>query len=82
MNNVQTQPGVGAGALFGGGAPNAQMQQPGMQQPGMQQGMQQQAAPAGDDPMAALSKAKQLLDAGLITQEEYDAKKAEVLGNL
>lgn len=37
---------------------------------------------ATDDPMQLLSKLKQLLDAGLVTQEEFDAKKAEVLARL
>ena len=39
------------------------------------------AAPAADDPMAKLTQAKQMLDAGLITQEDYDGIKAKVLGN-
>ena len=38
--------------------------------------------PAADDPMDTLTKLKKLFDAGLITQEEYDAKKAEVLSRL
>lgn len=37
---------------------------------------------AADDPMETLSKLKNLLDAGLIEQEEYDAKKAEILGRM
>ena len=37
-------------------------------------------APAADDPMARLTKAKQMLDAGLITQADYDAVKAKALG--
>ena len=37
------------------------------------------AAPA-DDPIARLTKAKQMLDAGLITQVDYDAVKAKALG--
>ncbi|MBQ8587789.1 MAG: SPFH domain-containing protein, partial [Clostridia bacterium] len=42
---------------------------------------QQPASPSaqpqgGEDPMAVLGKLKQLLDAGLIEQSEYDAKKA------
>jgi membrane protease subunit (stomatin/prohibitin family) len=37
-------------------------------------------APAADDPVARLSKAKQMLDAGLITQADYDAAKAKALG--
>ena len=38
------------------------------------------AAPAADDPMVRLTKAKQMLDAGLITQADYDAVKAKALG--
>ena len=38
------------------------------------------AAPAADDPIAKLTKAKQMLDAGLITQTDYDAVKAKALG--
>jgi membrane protease subunit (stomatin/prohibitin family) len=38
------------------------------------------AAPAAEDPVAVLTRAKQLLDAGLITQEDYDAAKAKALG--
>lgn len=37
-------------------------------------------AAAADDPMAKLTKAKQMLDAGLITQADYDTLKAKVLG--
>lgn len=36
--------------------------------------------PAADDPIARLTKAKQMLDAGLITQTDYDTLKAKVLG--
>lgn len=35
-----------------------------------------------DDPMAKLTKLKNLFDAGLITQEEYDKKKAEILASM
>lgn len=34
------------------------------------------------DPMESLSKMKQLLDAGLITQEQYNAKVAEIMSRL
>lgn len=37
---------------------------------------------AMDDPVQVLGKLKQLLDAGLVTQQEFDAKKAEVLARL
>lgn len=38
------------------------------------------AAPATDDPIARLTRAKQMLDAGLITPADYDAVKAKALG--
>jgi membrane protease subunit (stomatin/prohibitin family) len=38
------------------------------------------AAPAADDTVAKLTKAKQMLDAGLITQADYDAVKTKALG--
>ena len=47
---------------------------------GMIQQQPQQAAPAAEDPMAKLSKMKQMLDAGLITQTDYDAAKNKILG--
>lgn len=46
------------------------------------------AAPAAastataDDPMAKLTKLKNMLDAGLITQDEYDKKKADILASM
>ena len=39
-------------------------------------------APVKEDPMQVLSKLKNLLDAGLITQAEYDNKKSEVLARM
>ncbi len=38
------------------------------------------AAPAADDSVAKLTKAKQMLDGGLITQADYDSLKAKLLG--
>lgn len=38
--------------------------------------------PSGDDPVAVLSKLKQLLDAGLIQQAQYDKKVEEVLSRM
>jgi membrane protease subunit (stomatin/prohibitin family) len=46
----------------------------GLQQP------QAQPAPAEDDPIARLTKFKQMLEAGLITDADYEAAKAKVLG--
>ena len=42
----------------------------------------QQPVSAQPDPMESLSKMKQLLDAGLIKQEQYDAKVAEIMSRL
>lgn len=38
--------------------------------------------PVTDDPMAKLQKLKQILDGGLITQEDFDAKKKTILESL
>lgn len=38
------------------------------------------AGAAADDPVAALKRAKEMLDAGLITQADYDAAKSKALG--
>lgn len=43
-------------------------------------GMQQPVAPAAEDPVAKLKKAKEMLDLGLISQADYDALKAKALG--
>lgn len=43
---------------------------------GLQQPVQQQQ----EDPMETLKKYKDMLDAGLITQEDYDAQKKKILG--
>lgn len=43
---------------------------------------QQAAVPVQEDPMEVLGKLKKLLDAGLIEQAEYDAKKQEVLSRM
>ena len=72
----------------------APMQQAPMQQAPMQQ-MPMQQAPSGrftqrtettnndqSDPVEVLGKLKALLDAGLILQEEYDAKKNEILSRM
>jgi membrane protease subunit (stomatin/prohibitin family) len=66
--------------------PDQQWQQPMQQQPmpdqqwqqPMQQPIQQQ--PATEDPVAKLTQLKQLLDQGIITQEDFDAAKAKALG--
>ena len=54
---------------------------------GQQQAQQQQyvqqpvaAAPAQDDTVAELQQLAQLKDQGILTQEEFDAKKKQILG--
>ncbi|MCM1317274.1 MAG: SPFH domain-containing protein [Bacteroides sp.] len=64
---AQQQPfGFSSNNRFGTNAPQAQAQP-------------QQSA---DDPMEVLTKLKRMLDAGLISQEKYDAKVDEILGKL
>jgi membrane protease subunit (stomatin/prohibitin family) len=47
------------------------------------QGQGQAPAPAAkEDPLAVLKKLKEMLDAGLITQAEFDTKKTEVLARM
>lgn len=64
----------GAAGLMGIGMASGMMGVGGLQQPTAP------AAPAADDPIAKLKKAKEMLDLGLITQEDYDALKAKALG--
>lgn len=82
--------GGGSGMAFMGMGMNAaggmmgNLQQPvnNYQQPVQQQAQPQQVQPQpqGIDPAEKLLKMKTLLDAGAISQEEYDKVKAEVLG--
>jgi len=87
---------AGPGGLIGMGMATGGMGLGGLQQPVPQQAApaapaapapaapapaaEAPAAPAADDPMAVLKRAKEMLDAGLITQEDYDAAKAKALG--
>jgi hypothetical protein len=41
-----------------------------------------QPSSTSDDPMAKLTKLKNLFDAGLITQDEYNKKKSEILASM
>tara|TARA_R110000868_G_scaffold411582_1_gene705599 strand:- start:92648 stop:93838 length:1191 start_codon:yes stop_codon:yes gene_type:complete len=78
----------GAGGIFGMGMAAGATGLGGLQQPVPGVGAQSTpaapaaapAAPAANDPMAQLAKFKEMLDAGLITQEDYDAAKAKALG--
>ena len=74
--------GVGAGLGVGAGIGQAMAgAMSGMMQPTTQQA-QQNAQPAAEDPQAKLLKLKSLLDGGLISQEDFDKAKAEVLKQL
>ena len=64
----------GAAGLMGIGMASGMMGVGNMQQPVAP------AAPAADDPIAKLKKATEMLDLGLITQDDYDALKAKALG--
>ena len=88
--------GGGAGlAMFGAGmgaaggmvnpvqpwAPPGQQGAPQQQAPAEgQQAPQQQAAPAQEDPVAKLAQYKQMLEQGLISEEDYEAAKNAALG--
>ena len=67
----QPVPGIGAQSTPPPQAPAAAAPAPAPEAP---------AAPAAEDSMAQLTKFKEMLDAGLITQEDYDAAKNKVLG--
>lgn len=64
----------GAAGLVGIGMASGMLGVGGLQQPVAP------PAPAADDPVARLKKAKEMLDLGLITQADYDALKAKALG--
>ncbi len=76
----------GPGGLIGMGMAAGSTGLGGLQQPvSSTQGVtpqdpQPREPAADDDPVAKLTKFKQMLDAGLITQEDYDAAKAKALG--
>ncbi|MGP5412183.1 SPFH domain-containing protein [Brachybacterium paraconglomeratum] len=88
--------GGGAGlAMFGAGmgaaggmvnpvqpwAPPGQQGAPQQQAPAEgQQAPQRQAAPAQEDPVAKLAQYKQMLEQGLISEEDYEAAKKAALG--
>lgn len=50
--------------------------------PDLFEGLGAQAQPPADDAAARLKRLKSLLDAGLITEQEYEAKRAEILSGL
>ena len=75
----------GVGQMMGGGLSNGAGQMEAMPDGSgaAPQQTETNAAPVpAADPVEVLGKLKRLLDAGLIEQEEYDAKKREILANL
>jgi len=44
--------------------------------------LQAPAAPVQEDPVAKLKQLKEMLDAGLVSQTEYDSKKTELLSRM
>ena len=68
--------GMGVGVPMMGGMVSGYQQQ--AQQP--QEAVQQPAAPQAEDPVAKLKQMKELLDAGVVTQEEFDTLKQRLLG--
>lgn len=75
--------GLGVGMMAGGmfGEMASQLMQP-MKQQNSGEAQQTQMTPKEEDPMETLTKLKKMLDAGLIEQSEYDAKKTEILGRM
>ncbi len=67
--------GLGLGAGLGAGVPIGQ-------QVGGAMNVNPEQQAQSDDPMAKLQKLKQMLDAGLITQEEFDQKKKQILDSI
>jgi membrane protease subunit (stomatin/prohibitin family) len=79
MRDAANAPGgnlAGAGVGLGAGMSLGQMMTQTMQGGG------QGAEAAAGDPMAKLQQLKKMLDAGLITQDEYDQKKADILAQM
>lgn len=64
----------------GGGAAGMAFMGMGMNAVGGAMGGLQQPVQQQEDPMETLKKYKDMLDAGLITQEDYDAQKKKILG--
>jgi membrane protease subunit (stomatin/prohibitin family) len=81
MRDAANAPGgnlAGAGVGVGAGMGLGQMMTQAFQNTGQQGGQAAQA----DDPVAKLQQLKKMLDAGLITQDEYDAKKTDILADM
>jgi len=78
---------AGIGVGLGAGMTMANMMMGSMAQPPQQQQQQQQQAPvqqkeSQEDILATIEKLSKLKDAGALTQEEFDAKKKDLLAKL
>ncbi len=75
--------GLGAGLGFGNMMAGAMANQQIGAQPGGGQGQSsQQPAPSADDPMEKLKKLKTMFEADLISEEEYNTKKKQILDTM
>jgi membrane protease subunit (stomatin/prohibitin family) len=76
--------GVGLGAGMGAGVGFGQMMSNafGGASAGTSGGQQPSQTADPNDPMVKLQKLKQMLDSGLITQDEYDSKKKDILASM
>lgn len=81
QNMFQAAQPMAGGMAQGATQGTAQGTAQGMAQ-GAAQGMAQGATPGAADPQAKLTKLKGLLDAGLISQADYDAAKKQILADL
>jgi membrane protease subunit (stomatin/prohibitin family) len=78
MKEAAKNPGGGAGIGMGAGMGFGF----GQQMAGMMNNINNQNTTGGDDPSARLKKIKEHLDQGLITAEEFEMKKKEILSKL
>jgi len=72
---------VGGAAYYAGkkGAQSAQNQAAEQQDAAEQEAAPVAAAPSADESMEELTKLKELLDTGVLTQAEFDAQKQKIL---
>lgn len=73
---------LGATAHHARNAGAAQAEQQAAQQPAPPAAAPPPPAAAPEDPYAELTKAKELLDQGILTQAEFDAQKQKILGGM
>lgn len=72
--------GIGSMAFMGMGMNSVGQAMGGLQQPVEQPKAEEVKETSNEDPFEKLAQLKKMLDAGLITQEDYDAAKQKILG--